>query len=179
MTTADFVYEDFFADDFLTQAPSSCDFVEGDFVLGDFQICVTPVETSSGTGIGGFSPRRYVVGYRGSTEPPFEIKYQKKPEPKHIIIEVEPEKITDTLGKRIEELVITKPEPIPINIDFIPVRKTINNVRLVEEPKEEKTKIDFARIKAHEKERKRKDALKKKLDQLRLLLDLTFIEHYV
>ena len=74
---------------------------------------------------------------------------------------------------------ITKPEPIPINIDFIPVRKTINNVKLVDEEPKEKTKIDFARIKAHEKERKRKEALKKKLEELKTLLHLTFIEHYV
>jgi hypothetical protein len=172
----DFVYDDFVHEDFVTEAPiDTCDFVAEDFVNTDFSVCVTPIiEPSSGGGIGGFVSRYNVVGYRGSLLPPYTHTVPQK-KPKHIVIEVEPEKITDTLGKRIEELVITKPEPIPIYIDFIPVRKTINKVKLVEPQKPEYIpKPDI--IKGPDK---KKAALRKKLEKLKTLLDLTFIEHYI
>ncbi len=182
--TSDFVYGDFVIEDFVIDVPASnCDFVVEDFVNDDFTVCVTPTteEPSRTGGIGGFVSRYNVTGYRGRPLAPFEVRYPK-PKPKHIIIETEPEKITDVLGKKIEELVITKPEPIPVYIDFIPVRKTIQTVKLAEEPKPlkpEEPKIDFARIKRLEKERLRKAALKKKLEELKTLLHLTFIEHYI
>jgi len=170
----DFVYDDFVGNDFVTEAPPSCDFVEGDFTLGDFQICVTP-STDSGTG-GIISPRFTFGTYRGSTVPPFEIRYKPRPEPEHIVIEEEPQKITDTLEERINALVITKPEPIPIYIDFIPVRKTIQKVKLVEDkPKPEYIpKPDIIRGPD-----KKKAALRKKLEKLKMLLDLTYLEHYI